>query len=397
MATPTLLLLPDELVETHVLPHLGLQDVSALCASARRLRRITAPVLHRKFRCTTCRSSLFRPRDLVDVSDAWRLLDALPLHSDALPRRSFFELSDACVPNVLVDRQHGKANFLALRHLRQTGIVEASSNVTVGVLRCNGCGVYVGFLSATAGSADAKPGHAAEESGDRAGSLGPEGSPPAVEDGALNGSVGHARELSRGRPLCQPPFRGGRIFVGREYVELVNGKGVRVNHRGDELPSPSHDEASAEMVTWNDVGLDSNKLETGVFCSTRGCGSRLFDKDDVLPWSHVLASTRLADMDAYLEWEHAWGVSRPAVFVRRLAVPHTVRNVRRVDLRQGAMEVGDVSCQACDRHLGWRFLSELSRSRAERLCNFDQVGRFGIFRDSVRLRSASLSPSLLPS
>lgn len=367
--TPSLQRLPHDVLETHLLPLLNQRDLSALCSSSRQMQQATASLLHRTFRCTTCHTGLFRPRDLVDARGSWRLLDLTPLHGDALPRRSFFELSETSFPKLLVDQQQGKANFLALRHLRQTGLSEDSTNITVGVLRCHGCGVYVGFQKSLLELPDASK-QCHNVPGRRRGS--------SVGDiRALGGEIGSAAKECPAAPHIRR-----RLFVCREYVELVNGRGMRVNHKGEAQMDPRRHEQHQSHEARNESTQVEEEVESGIYCGSDGCNSHLFDKDDILPWSHVLESTRLADMDAYLEWEHAWGPARPALFVKRLLVDHSVRNVRWVQLRQGEMEVGDVFCRCCGRHVGWRFLAEVPSAR---LRNYDQVGRFGILRDAVRL------------
>lgn len=156
-------------------------------------------------------------------------------------------------------------------------------------------------------------------------------------------------------------------FVHHDFLELVDGDGRHVTLSGAEIPD----------------------LEGTVRCARHGCQRVLFDRDDVLPWSHVLASTRLTDMDAYLEWDHSWSgaatASQPAFFVKRMrAGAGVVRNVRVEHMRQGDMEIGDVHCAKCDAQIGWKFLKELpDEDGGGLLQNYDQIGRFGIIRTSV--------------
>lgn len=377
---PSLQMLPHDVLETHVLPFLSQCDLSALCASSRQMQQATAPLLRRTFRCSTCRAGLFTPRDLVDPSESWRLLDLTPLHGDALPRRSFFELSEESAPKLFADERQGKANFMALRHLRQTGFSENGTNITIGILRCDGCGVYIGFQKSQLElpNNNYKPLEPSSyRLGRRTASL--DGFHP--PEGRI---LSVFEKYNSHQPQVQPRVRH-RLFVCREYVELVNGRGERVNHKGQALASAHRIQVRRLLKSESHISSPSGgeeEVESGIYCGFPSCNSRLFDKDDILPWSHVLQSTRLADMDAYLEWEHAWGAARPALFVKRLLVDHSVSNVRWVRLRQGEMEVGDVFCGCCRRQVGWRFLSELS---SPRLLNYDQVGRFGILRDAVRL------------
>lgn len=155
-------------------------------------------------------------------------------------------------------------------------------------------------------------------------------------------------------------------FVHWDFVELVDAQGRRRSLGGDVLE---------EGGKW-------------VSCGQEDCGQELFEKDDMLPWAHVMSSTRLTDMDPYLEWDHSWAgaatASQPAFFVKRLKDRSWVaRNVRAERLRQGDMEVADVFCAKCDRHVGWMFVSELVEESHALLMNYDQVGRFGIIRNAV--------------
>lgn len=131
------------------------------------------------------------------------------------------------------------------------------------------------------------------------------------------------------------------------------------------------------------------RREDGIVrCATENCANELFDKRDMLEWTHVLSSTRLLDFDPYLEWDHSWAggplatSTEPALFVKRLKKDsHCVGVGRMESLRQGDMEVADVSCSSCGAHVGWKFLSEVARNGV--LHNYDQVGRFGIVRSAV--------------
>ena len=151
--------------------------------------------------------------------------------------------------------------------------------------------------------------------------------------------------------------KDGRAFVHADFLELVDGSEKARSIRGPALPA-----------------RDAVRCEQ--------CANALFDVDDVLQWTHVLASNRLTDFDAYLEWDHSWGVD-PAFFVKRLRkASYKVDNVRVEKCRQGDMEVGDVSCARCDAHIGWKFLAEC-RPDGSPLKNYDQVGRFGIVRNAL--------------
>jgi hypothetical protein len=276
-------------------------------------------------------------------------------------------------PALTVDAQTTTPNFLAQRHMRQLGLAPDDAPAPrVRCVRCSACGVYVGFA-------------------------------PKL-DGEFRRS---------GSALGQP------VFVSKEYVELVDGNGCRVTYDGVRIPDAngccsesgvagdvSRDQSPPQSPSPQDHQQHVSDLhhDTSIYCSTDRCHQRLFDKDDVLPWSHVLSSTLLQDMDAYLEYQHAWGLSRPALFVRRLkpstsASPCSLAfdNVRTVPLRQGCMEVVDVRCGQCARPLGWKFLSEPVPAGAPAR-NYDQVGRYGVLRDAVRIgaRPAITRIDLLP-
>lgn len=163
-------------------------------------------------------------------------------------------------------------------------------------------------------------------------------------------------------------FRASEMhdFVHWDFVELVDVEERVVTLKGEVLP----------------------EVERSVTCAVEGCRQVLFERDDMLPWVHVLASSRLTDMDAYLEWDHSWAgettASQPAFFVKRLREgAGRVRNVRAERLRQGDMEVGDVHCAGCDAQIGWKLVAELPEDGSELLHNYDQVGRFGIIRNAV--------------
>lgn len=158
----------------------------------------------------------------------------------------------------------------------------------------------------------------------------------------------------------------GREYVHRDFVELVDHVDRIVALDGHRIPP-------AEGV---------------VRCATGACRAVLFQRDDILPWSHVLASSRLTDMDAYLEWDHSWAgaatASQPAFFVKRLKDGCSrVCNARTEQLRQGVMKVADVHCAECHAHIGWKILAEVLQSTEGLLHNYDQIGRFGIIRTAV--------------
>lgn len=186
-----------------------------------------------------------------------------------------------------------------------------------------------------------------------------------------------ARELQAVRALrCA----SCSLFVGFRHEEaLTGGSRDYVHHQFLELV-----DGSGNVVTWE--GRVVQEMEE-VGCAGTGCVQVLFDRADVLPWSHVLSSTRLTDMDAYLEWEHSWSgdsAGQPAFFVKRLREgAAVVRNERVEHMRQGVMEVGDVFCSRCDKQVGWKFLKEIVDGREDVFHNYDQVGRFGIIRTAV--------------
>lgn len=159
---------------------------------------------------------------------------------------------------------------------------------------------------------------------------------------------------------------GGHVrqFVHHDFVEMVDTNGRLISLGGRYLAVP----------------------EGMVKCANAQCRRVLFERDDMLPWAHVLASSRLTDLDAYLEWDHSWAgaatADQPAFFVKRLQDGcAVVRNERAEQLRQGHMVVADVHCSGCDNHIGWKFVSEVVQD--EVLHNYDQVGRFGIIRSAV--------------
>lgn len=387
---------PDDVLTENVFPFLGQNDVAALGRASRRMLRLTSASLRRSFRCATCHVSIFQLSDLIDVSSS---IDTQPRHADALPRRSFLELRPRSVPRLSADGMRGKANFLARRHMRQIGEADVSSDGNIDILRCTCCGVYIGFQT----SPPSRP------------AAGDSRQAPQDDTGTSHKDHEHEsflvccvtrgyctadRRLSKGRDCSQFPLQSaGRLFVGKDYVELVNGDGVRIAANGEVEVTDSIVRTETHKIAVEDVWVDGGKgrllYSSAVFCRTPSCGSILFRREDVLPWSHVLASSRLADMDAFLEWEHVWGTSRPALFVKRMSMAYAVEQPRWVKLRQGTMEVGEVSCQNCGQCIGWRFLSELPHLDNGCLFNFDQTGRFGVFRDAVRLWESETAERLV--
>lgn len=155
-------------------------------------------------------------------------------------------------------------------------------------------------------------------------------------------------------------------YIHHAFVELVDGQNRLVSLQGDLL----------------------TEREKTIRCSKPGCRAVLFDCDDVLPWTHVLSSSRLTDMNPYLEWDHSWAgpdtACHPAFFVKRLrSDSYRLSNIRPECLRQGFMQVGDVRCASCDSQIGWKILAELPESNEGLLHNYDQIGRFGIIRTAV--------------
>lgn len=157
-----------------------------------------------------------------------------------------------------------------------------------------------------------------------------------------------------------------REFIHHDFVELVDGCGHIRALDGTSAPPPAGT----------------------VHCAAAGCGARLFGRDDIQPWTHVLSSSRLTDMDAFLEWDHGWAGAAsahdPAFFVKRVEEGALrIANERAERLRQGDMQVGDAHCAGCGAHVGWKLLAELPRAGQGLLLNYDQVGRFGIIRTAV--------------
>lgn len=161
-----------------------------------------------------------------------------------------------------------------------------------------------------------------------------------------------------------------REYLHRAFVELVDASGQVVSLQDGSILHPGNNSVTVSR------------------CAQRECKAQLFDADDILPWTHVLASSRLTDFNPYLEWDHSWAgaatASHPAFFVKRLRQgSYELCNVRVEHLRQGCMEVGDVHCTQCQSHIGWKLLAEVPASTDELLHNYDQIGRFGIIRNAV--------------
>lgn len=157
-----------------------------------------------------------------------------------------------------------------------------------------------------------------------------------------------------------------RDYVHMDFVDIVNIDDVRVNIDGSVVPSP----------------------QNVVRCANENCHALLFRREDIVPWSHVLSSSRLTDMDPYLEWDHSWAgiatASQPAFFIKRIQVNAvTVSNFRPEHLRQGLMEVADAHCANCHAHIGWKIVAEVTDPSHGLLVNYDQIGRFGIIRTAV--------------
>lgn len=337
--------LPED-VQRRLLKCMPQASVASLAGTCRVLRELAVPLLARHFRCVSCRAHLFHPRELAlgcaapgsDRNVGPRKV-VFPGPCTGLPRRCFYELrsrehgvvhdgsmQDVKVLGMSVDKRRGAANFHVLRHLAQTMFQKerfplAQELSAVRALRCDCCGVFVGFRKSVNGQ---------------------------------EGVVHHD-------------------FVHHDFVELIDGDGNCVSLTGD-------------VLFQNDGGEESQAVQ----CATPSCGQVLFDREDVLPWSHVLSSSRLTDLDAYLEWDHSWAgaatASQPAFFVKRLRKGASrIGRVRAENLRQGTMEVGDVRCSKCKNHVGWKFMAELPEHGSDLLQNYDQVGRYGIIRTAVAL------------
>lgn len=312
--------LPED-IQRQLLSLMSQSDIAHLAVSCRVFHQLAEPLLYRQFRCVSCRAALFHPREL-DLSDVRARANALSRGpTNKQPRRNFFRLRERGAelpPGALsLDNRRGAPNFHVIRELAQTVCRSERFPLqtelqAVRALRCDACGVFVGFRHE-----DIK--------------------------------VGETHD-----------------FIHWDFVELVDADGRLKTLGGDMLP----------------------EAERSVTCATHGCRQVLFQRDDMLPWMHVLASTRLTDMDPYLEWDHSWAgqatASQPAFFVKRLSEGAVVvRNVRAEQLRQGNMEVADVHCGNCDAQVGWKFVSELPDTSSDLLLNYDQIGRFGIIRNAV--------------
>lgn len=420
---PSIMSLPYDVID-HLGDFLKQRELSSLSCLNRSFRDAYEPRLHRVFRCCSCQAELLLPRSLQPGD--WDLVDSNPLHDDALPRRSFYEVkwpNIACAPGLVVHKSsnnnnetiqtseidhqskldvsvkknmsssfltrqvpvqslilehgHAKANFLALRHLRQIGL-DVTSHPQLGfrVVRCANCRVYVGFFVGTVSVRTQRPQTSQHMDTQQMTTMSEKHDKEtfAMTQHADEEQVNHDPDLLRhlrsgtvkwANGIIANGYQG-RMFVFREFVELTTQTGMQVNLRG----VPVQHERDAKLVR----------------CGTPNCGQELFSKHDLLPWSHVMESTRLADLDSYLEYEtqSVWGISRPSLFVKRLANPSKfiVENARSENLRQGVMRIADLCCGKCRNVLGWKFLAE-GVVNGRPLRNYDQVGRYGIFRDYV--------------
>lgn len=202
------------------------------------------------------------------------------------------------------------------------------------------------------------------------------------------------------RHLSQTVFKNVRFPLPRQLQAVRALRcpqcAVFVGFRHDGVTGVPREYVHQEFVELVDLhlrvvslaGVPVSQPEGIVRCANSPCRAVLFQRDDILPWTHVLASSRLTDMDAYLEWDHSWAgaatASQPAFFVKRLRNQASrVDNIRTERLRQGLMQVGDVHCGNCDAHIGWKILAEVPQSSEGLLLNYDQIGRFGIIRTAV--------------
>lgn len=326
--------LPEDL-QNKLLSLLPQPDLAVLSSSCRALHVLTEPLLARVYRCTTCQHPLFQPRHL-----------RLPVRTDRR-RREFFELQDPpLIPDKLSSPIPSSSSTQSLSSLDSSSLTPA---LALDAHRGAPNFHVLRHLART-------------EYRNHTGPL-------------RRTDVRAVRALRCPNCIVFVGFRydgptTSRHYIHHDFVELVDASSRPVSLSGDLLPDK----------------------EGVVRCATPTCSNVLFNRDDVLPWAHVLASSRLTDMDAYLEWDHSWAgpatASHPAFFVKRLR-PGVARvvNARDEHLRQGDMTVGDVCCASCDSHIGWKFLAEAPADDADAgqavLHNYDQVGRFGIIRSAV--------------
>lgn len=314
--------LPED-VQASLLSLMSQADIAHLATSCTTFHSLAAPLLFRQFRCVTCRAALFQPSELSLQDHPTRGRKATFGPSSRLPRRAFFQLRDH-PPATPADRG------MVLDARRGAANFHVLRHLAQTVYRN-------------------------------------ERFPLPQELQAVRALRCAKCEVFVGFRLEDPSGTdNSHDFVHHDFVELVDAQDRIVTLSGEVLPEP----------------------EGTVRCVREGCRRVLFQRDDVLPWSHVLSSSRLTDLDAYLEWDHSWAgsatESQPAFFVKRLrSGAGVVRNVRPERLRQGQMEVGDVHCAGCDAQIGWKFVAELPEEETELLHNYDQVGRYGIIRNSV--------------
>lgn len=308
-------------IQLKLISDLPQSSLAALAQSCVSLRQLTTPLLWRMLRCVSCQSHLFHPRELL-ASDvhAFRVQKAPHGPTSSLPRRCFLQL-DRRSPSDL--KQLG----LQLDERRGAANFHVLRHLAQTVYRDTRFPLPTELQAVRALRCEACK----------------------VFVGFRHEDHGYTRD-----------------FVHHEFIELVDIHERIVNLAGHVLPEKSN----------------------VVKCATPNCNMILFEKEDMLPWTHVLSSTRLTDLDAYLEWDHSWSgadtAHQPAFFIKRLVNDATiVKNVRPEHLRQGHMEIGDLHCKGCEKHIGWKFLAELPENSSDFLHNYDQIRRFGIIRTAV--------------
>lgn len=321
--------LPSDVLDA-IIGRLAQRDQAALLCTSRSLYAAAFPHIFRMLHCACCGARLFPPSELAGRLGARPAQRVFMTLRPRAPAAAFAKatLSDA-TPN------DAKDDFMA-----EPGGDLAALGLTVDSQRGAANFHVLAHLARTM-FAHARFPLPAEASLVRA-----------LRCAACGVFVGFRKDS----PSLSPPSD----FVHTGFVDLCDLRGRPRSLEGTLLPTPPSPVACA------------------------GCRQPLFEPDDVLPWAHVLASNRLRDIDAYLEWECAGNDgSDPAFFVRRVRRKAVlVDNVRVERLRQGPMEIGDVRCGGCRKHVGWKFLAEAAEG-GDVLHNYDQVGRFGVMRSAI--------------
>lgn len=327
--------LPED-VQYQILALLHQRELARLSASCKTLNRLADPLLWRVFRCVSCSHHLLHPRNLLTHSTTSNKLTS-PSSTCSSPTSVI-----APPPPPPPSKPSRATDFLELRR-------DAEHSLKLDSRRGAANFHVLRHLRQTV---------------------------------FRNVRFPVAKELQAVRALRCPQcdvfvgFRHdgvaglAREYLHRAFVELVDSSGHVVSLQDGSILHPGNNSVTVSR------------------CAQRACKAQLFDADDILPWTHVLASSRLTDMNPYLEWDHSWAgagtASHPAFFVKRLRQgSYELCNVRVEHLRQGCMQVGDVHCTQCHSHIGWKLLAEVPTSTDELLHNYDQIGRFGIIRNAV--------------